>query len=158
MDREQFKSLPEKLRRLVLGQEAAEYGRGGVSHIAKKYDVSRTTVTKGKKEYLSGGKYTLETGSRKAGGGRKAVTEKQPEITKRIIQMIEQENGVYGDPMSERKWTTLSERKIAGFLKEDGIRISPSTVGRILKKQILSPAKQENEGSSETGCGQGQTI
>ncbi len=30
MDREQFKSLPEKLRRLILGQEAAEYGRGGV--------------------------------------------------------------------------------------------------------------------------------
>ena len=150
MDREQFKSLPEKLRRLILGQEAAEYGRGGVSHIAKKYHVSRTTVTKGKKEYLSGEKYTAETGSRKAGGGRKAVTEKQPEITKRIIRMIEQENGVYGDPMTERKWTTLSERKIARFLERDyGIRISASTVGRILKKQILSPAKQENEGNSE---------
>ena len=54
MDREQFKSLPEKLRRLVLGQEAAEYGRGGVSHIAKKYDVSRTTVTKGKKNIFQG--------------------------------------------------------------------------------------------------------
>ena len=150
MDREQFKSLPEKLRRLILGQEAAEYGRGGVSYIAKKYRVSRTTVTKGKKEYLSGEKYTAETGSRKAGGGRKAVTEKQPEITKLIIRMIEQENGVYGDPMSERKWTTLSERKIAGFLERNyGIRISASTVGRILKKQILSPAKQENEGNSE---------
>lgn len=37
--------------------------------------------------------------------------------------------------MTERKWTTLSERKIARFLKEDhGITISSNTVGRILKK------------------------
>ena len=50
--------------------------------------------------------------------------------------MIEKENGVYGDPMTERKWTTLSERKIARFLKEDHeITISSNTVGRILKKK-----------------------
>ena len=91
MDIEQLKSLPEKLRRLVLGQEAAEVGRGGVSQIARKYNVSRTTVTKGKKEYLAGEKYSSETGSRKPGGGRKCITEKKPEITTIIIEMIEKE-------------------------------------------------------------------
>lgn len=132
MDIEQFKSLPEKLRRLILGQEAIEYGRGGVSRTAEKYKVSRTTVTKGKKEYLAGEKYTPETASRKPGGGRKAMTEKYPEIADIILQMIEQENGVYGDPMSERKWTTLSEQKIVGFLQKDhGIKVSGDTVGRI---------------------------
>lgn len=54
MDIEQLKSLPEKLRRLVLGQEAEEIGRGGVSQIARKYNVSRTTVTKGKRNILQG--------------------------------------------------------------------------------------------------------
>lgn len=145
MDKEQFKSLPEKLRRLVLGEEAIEYGRGGVSQIAKKYNVSRTTVTKGKKEYLSGEKYTPETASRKPGGGRKPMTEKYPEITDIIIRMIEQENGVYGYPMSERKWTTLSERKIAEFLQKDhGIKVSSDTVGRILKKANIAVSKTEN--------------
>lgn len=65
--------------------------------------------------------------------------------------MIEKENGVYGDPMTERKWTTLSERKIARFLKEDhGIDISSKTVGRILKKQIQPSAKQKNERNRQT--------
>ena len=118
---------------------------------SQKYNVSRTTVTKGKKEYLAGEKYSSETGSRKPGGGRKCITEKKPEITTIIIEMIEKENGVYGDPMTERKWTTLSERKIARFLKEDhGITISSNTVGRILKKQIQPSAKQENEGNGQT--------
>lgn len=79
MDKEQFRSLPEKLRRLILGQEAAEIGRDGVSRIAEKYNVSRTTVTKGKKEYLSGEKYCSESGSRK-----KAAEEKQ--LQKRILR------------------------------------------------------------------------
>ena len=148
MDKEQFRSLPEKLRRLILGQEAIEIGKGGVSQVAKKYDVSRTTVTKGKKEYLAGEKYSSETGSRKNGGGRKLVTEKNPEITTLIIEMIEKENGVYGDPMTERRWTTLSTRKIAHFLKKDhGIDISSNTVRRILKKQIQPSAEQKDEGN-----------
>lgn len=72
-------------------------------------------------------------------------------IGKLVIEMIEKENGVYGDPMTDRKWTTLSERKIARFLKEDhGITISSNTVGRILKKQIQPSAKQENEGNRQT--------
>lgn len=73
------------------------------------------------------------------------MTEKYPEITDIILRMIEQENGVYGDPTSERKWTTLSEQKIARFLQKDHrIKVSGDTVGRILKKANIADSKTES--------------
>lgn len=135
MDRQQFMAIPEKQRRLILGQEAIEYGYGGVTAIAKKYGVSRTTVTKGRDEYQAGIEYKCGDRSRRKGGGRRSVLVKRPIIEEIIITLVEDNNDVYGDPMSMKKWTTLSERKISKILLDDYlIDISYQTVGRILKK------------------------
>lgn len=138
MDKQQLMALPEKQRRLILGQEAIEYGYGGVTAISKKYSISRVTVTRGRDEYKAGIKFNRGDRSRKKGGGRKSITNKYPEIEERIVELVERENSVYGDPMSKKKWTALSERKISKFLAQDhDIKVSHKTVGRILKKKSL---------------------
>ncbi len=142
MDRQQLMALPEKQRRLILGREALEHGYGGITAIALKYSVSRTTVTKGRDEYLNGEQYKRGDRSRKEGGGRRPITVTHPKIEENIAAILENENSVYGDPMKKRRYTTLSERKISKFLLQDyNIKASYKTVGRILKKMDLADSK-----------------
>ncbi len=142
MDRQQLMTLPERQRRLILGQEAIEHGYGGITAIALKYGVSRTTVTKGRNEYINGEQYKRGDRSRKEGGGRKPIAVHHPKIEESIATILENENSVYGDPMKKRKYTTLSERKISKALLQDyAIKASYKTVGRILKKMDLVGSK-----------------
>ena len=146
MNYEMFRNHSEKDRRLIAGQEAHELGRGGITYVASKYRMSRSTVRRGVAEYLAGETYREGDRNRKKGGGRKKASEMHPGLIDLIIEMIEKENADFGSPCDGRKWCSLSPAKIARVLKEKhGIDVSRKTVWRILKKKgVQEEAEQED--------------
>jgi len=70
-----FSALDEKQKRLYAGYESLKVGRGGDRRIAKLLDLNEQTVTRGRKELLSG---DVELDRiRKKGGGRIGFKKKQ---------------------------------------------------------------------------------
>ena len=72
-------TLNEKQRRLFAGLEALRADSGGDRNVADLLGMSRTTVTKGRKQLLSGD--FEENRIRKLGGGRKSIKKKPPNST-----------------------------------------------------------------------------
>ena len=116
MKRRVFDSLNEKQQRLYLGELAVEYGKGGITKVAAEYGASRERVSKGVREYNEGESYRQGEAVRRAGGGRKKKTEIYPNLEKRIVELVEANDGTYGAPTDERKWTALSQRKLSRML------------------------------------------
>jgi hypothetical protein len=78
--------LNERQRRLYLADEAKAIGHGGITQVSKVSGVSRVTITQGLKEAREAGCSPLKGNkSRKAGGGRKPISQKEP----RILQELE---------------------------------------------------------------------
>jgi transposase len=123
--------LNERQQRLALAAEARLLGHGGVRVVAEVAGVSPTTVRKGVFE-LEGGADPLPVGRvRKPGGGRKAVSEHDPELVSALLSLVEPEQR--GDPMSSLRWTTKSLRHLAEELTQRGHRVSAPTVGKLLR-------------------------
>lgn len=121
--------LDERQRRLVLGAEARWLGHGGISLVARAAGVSRVTVTTGV-DQLDAGTDATPGRSRRAGGGRKTLTETDPDLLKALDALVEPETR--GDPMTRLRWTTKSTRKLADELCKQGRQISHHSVGRLL--------------------------
>jgi hypothetical protein len=147
MTRKLFDSLNEKQQRLYLGELAAEYGKGGIAKVAAEYGASRERVAKGMREYNAGESYRQGEAVRRAGGGRKKKTEIYPNLEKRVLELVEANDGTYGAPTDDRKWTALSQRKLSRILKEEGMDVSAGTVASILKKNRYS--RQQNRKMKE---------
>ena len=130
---------------------AMEEGWGGISKVNKLTGRAMDTIRKGIKEIKSGKNIKSETGRlRKKGGGRKNITEKNPEIKKEIEYILEENTA--GDPMSKLKWTNKSTYTIADELKDKNKNISEDSVGRIIKQlgySLQSNIKSKESGSSE---------
>jgi hypothetical protein len=97
---ELYRRLLEKSRRLYAGVEALKLPYGGISYMAKLFDCSRDTVLKGIKE-LSEKETLPQNQSRKAGGGRKPVLEKEPDLNAVFLGLIKEHTA--GDPMDDSK-------------------------------------------------------
>src|SRR5713101_5258190 len=100
--------LDERQRRLLLGAEAIALGRGGIAAVATAAGVSRPTVTRGVAEARAGARHEVEGRVRKAGGGRKSLTETDPGILAALDALVDP--GTRGDPVSPLRWTTKSTR------------------------------------------------
>jgi transposase len=122
--------LDERQRRLLLGAEARQLGRGGIARVAAAAGVSRPTVARGIAEVLEGG--VGEGRVRKPGGGRKPLTETDPGLLAALDSLVEP--GSRGDPMSPLRWTTKSTRNLAAALTADGHRVSHVRVGELLRE------------------------
>lgn len=120
--------LDERQRRLVLGAEARELGRGGVKLVAASAGVSPDTVAKGLRELESGAAPTGRV--RRAGGGRKPLTATDPGLMRALEALVAPVTR--GDPMSALRWTSKSTRTLAEELTAQGHRVSASTVGQLL--------------------------
>ena len=98
--------LDERQRRLLLGAEAAELGRGGIKAVALATGVHPDTVAKGARE-LGGG---VEPAGRVRvpGGGRKPATENDPGLAPALRTLVDPQTR--GDPESPLVWTTKSTR------------------------------------------------
>ena len=88
--------LDERQRRLVLGAEARQLGRGGVKLVAAAATVSPDTVAKGLRELDSGAAPTGRV--RRPGGGRKLVTATDPGLVVALEALVDPVTR--GDPMS----------------------------------------------------------
>ena len=128
--------LNERQRRLLLAAEARLLGHGGVRAVARVAGVSESTVRKGVFELEDGGETLPDGRVRRAGGGRKSVEEQDPRVLPALLALVEPDER--GDPESPLRWTTKSLRRLAEELARQGHRVSPPTVGRLLRQAGFS--------------------
>ena len=74
--------------------------------------------------------------TRKPGGGRKRVTESDPELGPALLALVEP--GSRGDPESPLRWTTKSVRRLRAELGAAGHVVSAPTVAKLLKAEGFS--------------------
>ena len=121
--------MDERTRRRWAAAEASAIGRGGVTTVALATGISRTTITAGQRENKEP---PPEAGSpiRRAGGGRKSVTELDPELLHALESLVDPVSR--GDPESPLRWTLKSTRRLADELTRQDHRVSPRTVAGLL--------------------------
>jgi len=139
--------LNEKQLRQYLGSEAEVIGRGGIAIIARISGKSRNTIVAGIKENRSGENTT--EGIRKAGGGRKSIKEKYPDIRKEIERIVS--DTTYGNPENPLSYTTKSIRKIQQILNEKEYEIGYDVIAKTLKE--LGYSLQLNQKMLQVGKG-----
>jgi transposase len=120
--------LDERQRRLLLGAEAAELGRGAIKAVARATGVHPDTIARGVREAQGGA--GPRPGVRAPGGGRKKLAETDPRLAAELKALVDPETR--GDPMSPLVWTTKSTRHLAGALTGMGHPVSDRTVARML--------------------------
>ena len=104
--------LDERQRRLLLGSEAVELGWGGVKAVAAATGAHPDTVARGKREIEGEPQRQLRV--RRPGGGRKKLSETDPELAAQLRALVEPQTR--GDPMSLLVWTTKSTKNLAAAL------------------------------------------
>jgi hypothetical protein len=122
--------LNEKQLRRYLGSEAEALGHGGIAVVSRISGKSRNTIVAGMKENKSG--EGVVDGIRKAGGGRKPIKNKYPEIPKMIENVVS--DTTFGNPENPLTYTTKSTRKIKQILNEKGYQIGHNVVADILEE------------------------
>lgn len=113
-----FPHLDERQRRLLAGAEARSLGHGGIRVVARVARMREGTVSAGVAELDSGVEPLGRV--RRAGGGRKKLTETDPGLVAALLALVEPTE--CGDPMTPLRWTTRSTRALAGALRRQGSR------------------------------------
>jgi hypothetical protein len=121
--------LTERSRRVWAATEAQAIGYGGIAQVARATGIAASTIQRGLRELASGD--TLPgPRSRKAGGGRKRVTELDATLLRDLDALVEPT--APGDPDSPLRWTCLSARTLAVALEGLGHHISHTVVAELL--------------------------
>jgi hypothetical protein len=127
--------LSEREKRIWAASEAITIGRGGDTIVSEATGISRVTISKGKKEVK--GEVVISPGRiREAGGGRKRLIKKHPNIVKDLDTMIDPLTRC--DPESPLRWTCKSTYKLAEALQAKGHRISQKAVYSLLQEMGYS--------------------
>ena len=127
--------LNERDRRLRAASEAKAAGRGGIAAVSRATGVARSTIGRGLKDLASPER--LPAGRvRRAGGGRKSLTETDPTLLSDLEALVAPDSR--GDPMSPLRWTCKSLRALASQLGAFGHKISHTVVGELLKAKGFS--------------------
>ena len=138
--------LDERGRRLFAAAEVRSAGRGGLALVSKITGLARSTINRGEDdldaEPLAKGRV------RRAGGGRRAVSQIDPGLVPALKRLVEP--ATLGDPMRPLIWVSKSMEKLAAALTEMGHPISADTVRTELVKLGFSRQsnRKANEGSS----------
>jgi hypothetical protein len=142
--------MDERSRRQWAAAEARELGRGGVSAVARATRLSRTTITAGLRELkLPAGRRAVEARRiRRPGGGRKPLSQSDPELPALLESLIEPTTR--GDPESPLRWTCKSIRHLADELTRQHHPIAANTVAALLKGAgySLQGNRKTREGAS----------
>jgi len=144
-------SLNERGRRLFAATEALAIGWGGVAVVARATGIAPSTIGVGKAEVRAleeSGAPTLPLNrSRRAGGGRKKLTDKDPTLLSDLERLVEPVTR--GDPESPLRWTAKSIERITEELVCQGHKTSATTVATLLKSMeySLQGNKKTKEGS-----------
>ena len=109
-------------------------GHGGIAAVARASGAARSRVQQGVAKLEAG---TRPLGRvRRAGAGRKTLTEKDPGLVPALLELVEPTRR--GDPESALSWTTLSTGKLAAKLTGKGHPVASDTVARLLKDNGFS--------------------
>ncbi len=136
--------LNERQRRLWAAAEARSCGRGGITATSRATGIHVETIRLGIRELESGER--LDPGRvRRAGGGRKALTETDPTLLKDLERLVEDE--ARGDPEGPLRWTAKSLRNLAQELRELGHSVHYTSVAKLLRG--LDYSLQSNRKSKE---------
>ena len=127
--------LDERARRHWAASEARAYGWGGVSAVSAATGMSVNTIRKGLVELGArdanpDGEVTSRL--RKAGGGRKRLSESDPELSIELDHLVAPLTR--GDPQSALRWTCKSTRHLARELSRKGHPISARAVAHLLNE------------------------
>ena len=137
--------LDERGRRLFAAAEVRTAGWGGLAIVAGITGLARSTINRGEDDLDA---EPLEKGQvRRTGGGRKAVSENDPELVPELKRLVEP--ATLGDPMRPLIWVSKSMDKLAEALTAGGHPISADTVDKELVKLGFSRQfnRKTNEGS-----------
>src|SRR3974390_3378349 len=75
-------------------------------------------------------------GARRPGGGRKRAAALDPGLVPALLALVEPDER--GDPVSPLRWTAKSTRALADELTARGHKVSPDTVGDLLREEGFS--------------------
>jgi transposase len=139
---------------MFLGSLSIFLGHGSAKEISDITGVTQQTLAAGRRESRSSDKDpharpTVSDGRRirSPGGGRKKITETQPEILSALMELME--GNIIGDPESTITWTTKSTTNLAKELSSKGFTVSHDSVGNLLKEAGFS--LQQNKKYTESG-------
>jgi hypothetical protein len=142
--------MDERGRGQWAAAEARELSWGGVSTLALATGLSRTTITAGLRELeLPREQRALEgMRVRRPGGGRKPLTQTDPELRAALEALIEPVTR--GDPQSPLRCTCKSTRRLADELTRQRHRVSANTVAALLRQAgySLQANRKTREGVS----------
>lgn len=142
--------MDERMRRQWAAAEARELGWGGITAVAAATGLSRTTITLGLEELDLPAPERTEQARRvrRPGGGRKPLTQGDPELLPALEALIEPVTR--GDPTSPLRWTCKSTRHLADELTRQHHPVSPRTVASLLHQAgySLQANRKTREGSS----------
>jgi len=142
--------MDERGRRQWAAAEARELGWGGVRAVSRATGLSRTTITAGLRELdLPAGQRALEaTRGRRPGGGRKPLTQTDPDLLAALEALIEP--ATRGDPQSPLRWTCKSTRRLADELTRQRHPVAANTVAALLRQAgySLQANRKTREGAS----------
>lgn len=141
--------MVERRRRQWAAAKAREIGYGGNSLVPKATGMSRPTMMVGIRELdLPAGERAIgATRVRRSGGGRRRLTEDDPELLQALEVLIDL--GTQGDPESPLRWTCKSTLKLADELTQQQHPVSARTVATLLHQAGYS--LQANSKTRE-GC------
>jgi hypothetical protein len=122
--------LDERGRRLFAAREARAAGRGGIAAVSRVTGIARSTIERGLKDLDREAAEWPYGRIRRSGGGRKAATVEQPGLRPALRRLVA--SATRGDPRAALLWVR-SQRHLAAALAEQGYRVSPNLVGRLLK-------------------------
>jgi hypothetical protein len=135
--------LDERGRRLFAAGEVRTAGWGGLAVVSRITGLARSTINRGEDDLDAA---PLPKGQvRRAGGGRKAVAENDPELVPELKRLVEP--ATLGDPMRPLIWVSKSMDKLAATLTAMGHPISADTVRKELAK--LGFSRQSNRKADE---------
>jgi len=137
--------LNERARRLWTATEARAIGRGGQSIVARATGSSHKTIFLGLRELESGRAAQEPERVRKRGGGRKPLTEHDPELLAALEALVEPT--MRGDPSSNLRWTCKSVRRLAEELSTQGHAVGYHKVAQLLRE--LGFSLQANRKTAE---------
>ena len=121
--------LTERSRRLWAATEAQAIGYGGIAQVTRATGIAASTIQRGLRE-LASGEPVVGIRTRKAGGGRKRATERDPTLLRDLDALVEPT--APGDPDSPLRWTCLSARTLAVALDGLGHHVSHTVVAELL--------------------------
>jgi hypothetical protein len=142
--------MDERRRRQWAAAEAREFGRGGISTVARATGLSRPTIMVGMRELELPAKQRamVITRIRRSGGGRRPLAQSDPGLLEALERLIDP--ATRGDPMSPLRWTCKSTSKLAEELTRQNHPITDRTVATLLKRNgySLQSNRKMREGTS----------